>query len=138
VLVCTSVLEPSMSRGSTNNKIGKGLVTAAVKLNTLWGCVAEIETELILDVLLKWPVRRPLPRTSRPSGLLPMTLLPVPGSRGMKTTKIRHVLAAVLVVVGAPVATRTTSVTAKIEVVLLLGKMSIGQWSGMGNKDGFI
>ena len=87
VLVCTSVLEPSMSRGNTNNKIGKGLVTAAVKLNTLWGCVAEVEAELTLDVLLKWPVRRPLPRTSRLSGLPPMTLLPVHGSRGMKTMK---------------------------------------------------
>jgi hypothetical protein len=63
-----------------------------------------------------------------------MTLLPVHGSRGMKTTKIKHVLAAVLVVVGAPVATRTTSVTAKIGVVLLLGKISIGQWRWYGQQ----
>jgi hypothetical protein len=42
----------------------------------------------------------------------------------MRATKIRLVMAVVLVAVGALVATGTTSVTAKTGVVLLLGKMS--------------
>jgi len=41
--------------------MGRGLVTTAVKLSTLWGCVAEGEAQLTLDVLLKRPVRRSLP-----------------------------------------------------------------------------
>jgi hypothetical protein len=44
----------------------------------------------------------------------------------MRTMKIRLVLATAPVVVGAPVTARTTSVTAKIGVVLLLGKVSRG------------
>jgi hypothetical protein len=88
--------------------------------------VTEEEAQLTLDVLLKRSMRRPLPRTSRPSGLLLVTLLPVSGSRGMKTTKIKPVLAAIPVVVGVLVAVRTTSITAEIEAVLMLGKMSRG------------
>jgi len=95
--------------------------------------VAKVVAELTLDVLLKWLVRRPLPRTSRPCGLLPMTLLLVHGSRGMRTTEIRPVLAAVPVAVRVPVTARTTSVTAKIGVGLLLGKMSIGLWRWYGH-----
>jgi hypothetical protein len=45
----------------------------------------------------------------------------------MRTTKIRPVMVVVLVVIGAPVVTRTTSITIKIRVVLLLGKVSRGQ-----------
>jgi hypothetical protein len=55
-----------------------------------------------------------------------MTLLPVHGSREMRAIKIRPVMAVVPVVVGAPIAEGTTSVTVKIGVVLLLGKMSKG------------
>jgi len=77
-------------------------------------------------------MRRPLPTSSRSSGLLPMTLLPVYGSRGMRATKIRPIMVVVPVVVEVPVATGTTSVKAKTRVMLLLGKMSRGQqrWYG--------
>jgi len=51
----------------------------------------------------------------------------------MRTTEIRPVLAVVPVAVGVPVAIRTTSVTAKIRVGLLLGKMSIRLWRWYGH-----
>jgi hypothetical protein len=60
--------------------------------------------------------------SSRPFRLLPMTLFPVRGSRGMRATKIRPVMVAV----RAPAAAGTTSVTAKIGAGLLLSKMSRG------------
>jgi hypothetical protein len=63
--------------------------------------VAEGETKLTLDSLLKMLVRRPLPRTSRPSGQLLVALLPVCRGRRMNTTKIRPVLATIPTVVGA-------------------------------------
>jgi hypothetical protein len=55
-----------------------------------------------------------------------MTLLPVHESRGMRATEIRHVMTDVPVAVRAPPTVGTTSVTAKIRVMLLLGKMSRG------------
>jgi len=59
--------------------------------------------------------------------LLLMTLHPVHGSKGMRATKIRPVMIVVPVAVGALVVARMTSVTTKTGVMLLLGKMSIGQ-----------
>jgi len=56
-----------------------------------------------------------------------MTLLLVRGSRGMRATKIIHVMTVVLVTVGAPAAAGPISVTTKIGVMLQLGKMSKGQ-----------
>ena len=131
-MVRTDVWEPSRGRNQTNRKLDRGLMTTAAKLSTLWGCMAEEEVQLTLVVLLKRSVTRPLPTSSRPSRLLPMTLLPVCGSRGMRTMKIRHVMVVVPVVIGAPVVTRMTSVMTKIRVVLLLGKVSRGQqrWCG--------
>jgi hypothetical protein len=85
------------------------------------------KAQLTLYVLLKKLVKRPLPRTSRSSGMLPITLLPVYESRGMKTMKVRPVLATMSVAIEAPVAAKTTSITTKIRVVLMLGKMSKGQ-----------
>ena len=46
-------------------------------LSSLLSLLSKGEAELTLDGLLKRPVRRLLPRTSRPSGLLPVTLFPV-------------------------------------------------------------
>jgi hypothetical protein len=43
VLVRTSVQEPSRGKNRTKSKMGRGLVTTAVKLITLWGCMAEEE-----------------------------------------------------------------------------------------------
>jgi hypothetical protein len=54
-----------------------------------------------------------------------MTLLLVRGSRGMRATKIRHVMVVIPVAVGAPVVAGTTSVMDR--VVLLLGRMSKGR-----------
>jgi hypothetical protein len=54
-----------------------------------------------------------------------MTLLLVRGSRGMRATKIRHVMAVIPVAVGAPVVAGTTSIMDR--VVLLLGRMSKGR-----------
>jgi hypothetical protein len=65
-----------------------------------------------------------------------MTLLSVQGSREMRATKIRPVIAVVPVVVGAPIAEGTTSFTAKIGVVLLLGKMSKVQQRWICNQEG--
>jgi hypothetical protein len=59
--------------------------------------------------------------------LLPVALLLVGGSRGMKAMKIRPVLVAMAVAVGMLVATRTTFVTVEVGAVLILGKMSRGQ-----------
>jgi hypothetical protein len=64
--------------------------------------VAKGETELTLDSLLKMSVRRPLPRTIKLSGLLPIALLPICRGRRMNITKIRLVLAIIPTVVGAP------------------------------------
>jgi len=63
-------------------------------------------------------VRSPLLTSSRSFGLLPMTLLPVRGIRGMRTMKIILVLVVVPVAVGDLIAVRTTSVTAKIRVMM--------------------
>ena len=60
------------------------------------------------------------------NGLLLITLLPVCGSRGIKTIKI-SVLVVMMVVVGTLVVMRTTSIMAKIRVVFMLGKMNRGQ-----------
>jgi len=59
-LVRTSIREPTSCRNRTNSKMRRWLVAVAVKLSTLSG-VAEGETELTLDSLLKRLVRRPLP-----------------------------------------------------------------------------
>jgi hypothetical protein len=85
--------------------------------------VAEVETKLTLDVLLK----RPLFRIRGTPVLLLVALLPVSRSRGMKAMKIRPMLVVVAVAVWMLVATRPTSVTTKVRVVLILGKMSRGQ-----------
>jgi len=52
----------------------------------------------------------------------------------MEAMKIKPVLVAVAVVVGTPIATRTTSVTTEIGVVLILGKMSRGQQRRRGQQ----
>ena len=105
VLVRTSIQEPTTYRNRANNKMNRRLVAAASKLSTLGGGVAEGEAELTLDGLLKRPVRRPLPKTNRPSGLLPVTLFQFCKGRRMNTMKIRPVLVVISTVVGAPVAT---------------------------------
>jgi hypothetical protein len=84
--------------------MSRRLVAPTAKLSTLGGDMAEKEAELILDNLLKRLVRRPLPRTSRPSGLLPVTLFPVCRGKRMNTLKIRPVLAIIPTVVGVLVA----------------------------------
>jgi hypothetical protein len=85
------------------------------------------EAQLTLYVLFKRLVKRPLPRTNRSSGMLPVTLLPVYDSRGMKTMKVRPMLATMSVAIGAPIAAKTNFITVKIRVMLMLGKMSKGQ-----------
>ena len=122
MLVCTSIREPSRGRNRTNSKMGRGLVMTAAKLSTLRCCVIEGEAQLTLDMLLKRSVRRPLSTSSRSSALLP-----VRGSRGIRAMKIRPAMVVVPVVVGAPTAAGTTSVTTKIGAGLLLCKMSRGQ-----------
>jgi hypothetical protein len=116
MLVHTSIREPSRGRNRANSKRSRGLVATAVKLSTLWGGMSKGEAHLTLDVLLKRSMRRPLPKTSR----------------GVKTMKIRPVLATISAALGVPVAARTTSVTIKIRAVLMLGKMNRGQkrWCG--------
>jgi hypothetical protein len=84
--------------------MSRRLVAPTAKLSTLGGDVVEREAEWILDSQLKRLVRRPLPRTSRPSGLLPVTLFPVCRGRRINTMKIRPVLAIIPIVVGVPVA----------------------------------
>jgi len=59
--------------------------------------------------------------------MLQVTLLPVYESKGMKTMKVRLVLATISVAIEAPVAAKTTFITVKIRVTLMLGKMSKGQ-----------
>ena len=76
--------------------------------------MAKREAKLTHDVLLKRLVRRPLPRTSRSFGLLPVTLLPASENREMRTMKIIHVLAAMSVIIGAPVVARMTFITTKM------------------------
>jgi len=85
--------------------------------------VAEREVELTFDVLLKGLVRRPLQRARVPLVFSSVALLLVGVSRPLKTTKIKPVLVAAVVVVGMPPATKMTSVMAKARVVLILGKV---------------
>jgi len=59
--------------------------------------------------------------------LLPVALLLVGGSRGMKAMKIIPVLVVVAIAIGMLVSTRMTSITVKVGAVLILGKMSRGQ-----------
>ena len=99
-------------------------MTTAAKLSTLQSGVAEREAWLALDVLLRRSVRRPLFTSSEQSALLPVILLPVCESRGRRGMKIKPTMAIVPVIVRAPVAAGTTSVTAKIGAGLLLCKMS--------------
>jgi hypothetical protein len=73
--------------------------------------------------LLKGLVRRPLQRARVLLVLPPVALLLVGVSRPLKTTKIIHVLVAVVVVVGMPAAMKMASVTAEAMVVLILGKV---------------
>jgi hypothetical protein len=85
VLVRTSIQEPNTCRNRANSKMSRRLVTAVAKLSTLRGSVTEGEVELTLNGMLKRLVSRPLLRTSRPSGLLPVTLFLVCRGRRMKT-----------------------------------------------------
>ena len=68
-------------------------------------------------------MRRPLQRARVLLVLPPVALLLVGVSRPLKTTKIIHVLVAVVVVVGMPAAMKMASVTAEAMVVLILGKV---------------
>lgn len=81
--------------------------------------MAEREVDLTLDVLLKGSMRRSLRRAKVPFILLPVAVHLVGVSRPLKTMKI----ILILVVVGTPGATKTTSITAKAGVVLMLGKV---------------
>ena len=99
--------------------MGNRLLSIAVKLRALRGCVAEREVDLTLDVLLKGSMRRSLRRAKVPFILLPVAVHLVGVSRPLKSMKIRLIL----VVVGTPGATKTTSITAKAGVVLMLGKV---------------
>jgi len=101
VLVRTSIREPISCRNRTNSKMSRGLVVAVAKLSTLRVIVAEGEAELTLDSLLKRLVRRPLPRTNRPFGLLPVALLLVCRGRRMNNLKINRVLAVILTTIEA-------------------------------------
>jgi hypothetical protein len=58
--------------------------------------------------------------------LLPVALLPLSWSRGMKAMKIRLVLVAMTVAVVMLIATRMIFVTAEVRAMLILGKMSRG------------
>jgi len=122
MLIHTSVQEPNRSINITNNKIGNRLLSIAVKLRALRGCVAEREVELTLDVLLKGSMRRSLRKAKVPFILLPVAVHLVGVSRPLKTMKIRLILVVVGVVVGTPGAMKTTSITAKARAVLILGK----------------
>jgi len=102
MLVRTSIREQISCRNRTNSKMSRGMVAATAKLSTLRGGVAEEEAELTLDSLLKRPVRRPLPKTSRPSCLLPVALLLVCRGRRMNNLKISLVLAVIPTTVEAP------------------------------------
>ena len=57
--------------------------------------------------------------------MLIVSPLLIGGSRALKTTIIKPVLVVVAIVVGMPIATRTTPVMTEVGVVLILGK--IGQ-----------
>jgi len=127
VPVRTSIQEPISYRNRTNSKMSRGLVVAVAKLSTLRGVVAEGEAELTLDNLLKRPVRRPLPRTNRLSGLLPVALLLVCRGRRMNNLKISLVLAVIPTTIEALGAAWPASITAEIKLVLTLGKVSRGQ-----------
>jgi hypothetical protein len=61
--------------------------------------MAKKEAKLTLDDLLKGPIRRSLPRTSRPSGLLTVCR-----GRKINTMKIKSMLVVIPIAVGALVA----------------------------------
>jgi len=78
--------------------MSRRLMATAVKLSILGVVWPKKKAELTLNDLLKRPVRRSLPRTSRPSGL------PVCRGRKINTMKIKSMLVLIPTAVGALVA----------------------------------
>jgi len=83
---------------------------------------------LTLDILLKKLVRGPPSRSSRALVLLLVNLPLAERSRRMKAMVIKPVFVVVMVVVGTPLAMRTTPIMTEIGVVLRNGKVSIRYW----------
>jgi len=123
MLIRTSVRKPSRSGNITNNKMGTRLLSTAAKLKALRGGVAKGEATLTLNALLKGPVRRPLRRTIVPYILLPIALLPVGGSKALRTMNVIPVVVVVAVAIRTLVVMRMTSVTIEVGAILILGKV---------------
>jgi hypothetical protein len=92
VLICASVREPSRSRNIPNNKVSRGLLSAAVKLGTIGSCVTETRAQLAAYMLLS----RPLPSAGVALGLLLVVWPPI-------CSRLAPILGSVAVAVGTPI-----------------------------------
>ena len=103
VLIRASVREPSRSRNIPNSKVSRGLLGTTAKLGIMGSCVTEIGAQLAADMLLYTPLVSPCVA----SVLLPIVWPPV-------YSRLAFILVSVVVVIGTPITTRTTSVTAEV------------------------
>jgi len=107
VLICTCVGEPSRSRNIPNNKMSRGLLSAATKLGTMGSYVPKTGAQLAAYMLLP----RPLPNPRIAPGLLPVVWPPI-------CSKLAPVLGSGMVAVGTPITSRATPVAAEVGAVM--------------------
>jgi hypothetical protein len=117
VLICADVGEPSRSRNIPNNKVSRGLLSAAVKLGTIGSYVIETGAQMAAYMLLS----RPLPSTGVAPGLLLVVWPPI-------CSKLAPVLGSVTVAIGMPITSRMTPVAAKVGAVMRHSMMSRKLW----------
>jgi len=107
VLICAGVGEPSRSRNIPNNKMSRGLLSAATKLGTMRSCVPKTGAQLATYMLLS----RPLPSTRIAPDLLPVVWPPI-------CSRLAPILGSGTVAVGMPITSRATPVAAEVGVVM--------------------
>ena len=103
VLIRVGVWAPSHNRNIPKSKVSRVLLGTTSKLGTIGSCVTEIRAQLATDMLLC----RPLANPGVVLGLLPIVW-------PLVYIRLTPVLVSVVVVVGMPMTTRMTPITAKV------------------------
>ena len=99
--------------------IGSWLLSMAMKLRTLKGCMTKIKVKLAPDMIMKRTVSEPLWRAIIPYVLLSITIPLVGVRKSLKAMEINPVLETVVVVVGMLFTTKVSSTTTKITNVVI-------------------